>query len=220
MSFRRIPVVILTGVAVALGLGACGGGDDSGAGQASTPGTATTSPPTTGGSPATPAPAPEERRSFDVTGGTTAFEFPAAVASVLSAAGIELRPVAPARQGDGGVIELPITAGRFTAGSPAGEIRHTGGIEIAVAGQSARATDLVLQPGRDVVTAEVAGRRVPLFAAGFGRAAVTDDAVRFEDVDARLSPEVVAQLDERLGGGGVLRAGLPLGQLDVRAERG
>jgi len=218
----RAAATLLACAALAAGTVACGGDDETptaGGAESAAPPAATTAPAT----PATPAPPAETTEPgtggpVELAGGTTRLRLDPAVASALRAAGVEVAPVGGARRA-AGTIELPVTGGAIERQTNEGEVRHAGGLELRAAGQALRLEDFVVDPAADVLTAEVAGRRVPLFSLDAPLPVVTEDEVRLGDVVARISPAAAPRLDEQLGGLGVLREGLRFGELEIRAQQ-
>ncbi len=96
-----------------------------------------------------------------LTGGTTTLRLNATTARVLDVAGIKVS-TAGAAQRVGDQLQFPITGGQLEAAPLGGRIEHAGGLRFSAHGQSVDATDLVLDPARGMVTANVEGKRVPL----------------------------------------------------------
>lgn len=212
------PALVLLCVS-ALTLAACGGDDpeDRAGPRPSTP-TAPTTPPSTGERPSPTTPeAPVGPVS--VTGGETMLRLSPTVSNVLSAVGVEVGPVAPARQVDARTISLPIVPGRLTPGEASAEVRHRGGIAFTVAGRSLRARNPVLVPQRGRLSAEIDGKLVKLFDVQRAQPTTTAGALRYDDLEVRLGAEFAALLEDRIGGNAI-PDGLPLGSLRVDAELG
>jgi hypothetical protein len=208
----RLALVLLC--VSALTLAACGGDnpEDRAGPRPSTP-TAPTTPPSTDERPSPTTP----EAPVSVTGGETTLRLSPTVSSVLSAVGVEVGPVAPARQVDARTIALPIVPGRLTPGKASAEVRHRGGIAFTVAGRSLRATEPVLALQRGGLIAEINGKRVKLFDVQRAQPTTTAGALRYDDLEVRLGAAFAAQLEDRIGGNAI-PDGLPLGSLRVDAE--
>ncbi len=220
MTAIRLATILCSCSLLPFVLGACG---DSDSGERAGPQpTATTAPtPAPEDDAPSPPPATDDEPAIaavSVAGGTTTLRLSPTAGSVLSAVGVELRPIAPARQTDAGAVRLPIEPGRFSPASSGGKLRHTGGIEFTAAGRSLRATDLALAPDQGAVTAEVEGRRVKLFAVRGADPETTKDVLRYDELDARLGAGIADELEKQLGGRAPVPDGLPIGRLQVRAD--
>jgi hypothetical protein len=191
---------VLAAAALAGGLTACGGDDDSDAGSGRAgAGTSVEGPQT-------------------ITGGQTTLTLSSGAIGALSALGVGLEPADPASRLQD-TLSFPIESGRVDVDTLSGEIDHEGGVRLRFAGQELIAENLVVDPGRDRITAEVAGRRVPLMAADFGRPrqAPTSDTIVLDGRAATLTPEVIERLGGRIGAE-ALGEGLRLGRVQVSAR--
>lgn len=143
--------------------------------------------------------------------------------AALGAAGIRLRPVAPAQvqtSSAGTRISFPVTGGSVSADPTAtrrvtGEVQHAGGLTLSALGRTVTVDRLLLDADEEVLTAEVAGRRLPLLPVDLDDArleregaalVLTDDAVS-------LDPSATRRLADQLGLPGL--PGLQLGRLEV-----
>ena len=153
-----------------------------------------------------------------IAGGRTTLRLDATLRRVLDLAGVEVAPAGQARRTERGVA-FPITGGRLDLGAVTGRVEHAGGLRFAVGGRGLEATELVVEPGEQRVTAQVAGRRIPILSLDPGRPRVapTGDTVVLP-ASVGLAREAAQALNDRLGVG-VFRAGLPLGEATVSARR-
>ena len=142
MQTARRSALLIVAAALALGPAACGGDHD--------------------GTPATPTPTPTARTGpARVTGGTTTLQLDPTARRLLDLAGVTLSGIGGAQAGNG-QIELPIRGGTVSLAPLSGRIEHAGGLRLSAGGRHVDATGLVLEPARDVISARVADRRVPL----------------------------------------------------------
>jgi hypothetical protein len=197
MSRATFPVLI---VVLALGMSACGGDDDDG--QATTPA--------------------EQAESIEapteIVGGSTVLKLDRDLLRALDAAEVEVEPVGAAEDVPGG-IALPITTGELDIDTPSGVIEHAGGLEFSAFGTSVRAEDLRIRAEDGVVTADVAGERIPLLTADLGRPQVVDtsDAIVLPS-EVTIGDQAVTALNDALGVE-IFVGGLRLGRLTATAER-
>lgn len=202
---RRAAAVLASG-AMAFGLAACG--DDEPDAAPATGGNASEQESSAGGSVEQPQP---------VTGGTTTLRVDRTALGVLDAVGVEVEPLDEATLEDGR-FEFPITGGSVDIDTPSGAIEHDGGLRFSAAGRTLDARELVIRPGEDVLTAVVAGERVPLLAVDLNAITVpTSDAIVLPGRAATLSLDVLSSLEQELGVD-LPKAALRLGRVDVSAE--
>ncbi len=127
----------------------------------------------------------------------------------LGAVGVRLSPVAPARlQTSGGdtVISFEVTGGSVTAdpaGTPRvdGEVQHAGGLSLSALGRNVTVDEFVLDADREALTAEVAGRRLPLLPVDLADARIEreGEAVVVTDEAVSLDPDAARALADQLG---------------------
>ncbi len=109
---------------------------------------------------ATPSPSPAAGTA-SLTGGTTTLTLDPAAWRVLELAGVKLRAAGDA-EGRDGTLRFPITGRKLRLSPPGGAINHAGALRFGARGERVRATDLIVDPVQDVVTAVVRGKRIPL----------------------------------------------------------
>jgi hypothetical protein len=141
--------------AIAIGAAACGGSDHSARAGSQSTASAGQSPATT-------------NRVQKVRGGETVMSLDPRSQRLLARAGIHLAPIGAATR-SGGRFVFPIAGGRLRFTPLRGRIEHRGGLRLSVARSHVDATDLVVRPGRGVLTAVVHGHRVPLLSVEPGR---------------------------------------------------
>ncbi len=137
---RALPAVL---AALLLAASACG--DEDGAEHAAV---------------ATPSPTPAAGTA-SLTAGTTTLELDPTAWQVLELAGVKLRAAGDA-EGRGATLRFPITGGQLRLSPAGGAINHAGALRFTARGERVRATDLVVDPAGNVVTAVVRGKRIPL----------------------------------------------------------
>ena len=201
-GLARRPAALVAGGILAVGAAACGGDDDS---QRADRERSQRTPP------AHTEPA-DTRRTLN--GGRTTLVLDRQTMRILDAAGISVRPTGAAESRGEGRIVFPITAGRVDLETLSGRIEHDGALRFTARGVSLRASDLVIRPERGVMTAEVAGRRVPLLSLDFG----TPPKIRASrpvvlSAPAIIRPEAVEALSAPLGL--ELDRGLRLGRVSL-----
>ena len=197
MSRAFTPLLIL---GLGLGLAACGGDDEDGE-------------TTTSAEQAESVEAPTE-----IVGGRSVLKLDRDLERVLNAAQVELAPVGAAEDVAGG-IALPITTGELDIDTPSGVIEHAGGLEFSAFGASVRAEDLRMRPDDGVVTANVAGERIPLLDTELGRPEVVETSNTIVlPSEVRIGDQAVTALNDALGVE-VFEGGLRLGRLTASAER-
>jgi len=224
MPPRRRLAAVGAAALLAGGLVACGDDEESAPSATTEPAVGQTAPPPqpTGAATSTsPAEtnATEPTQAEGLSGGETVLRLGGTAGRVLDAAGIELEPVAPAQR-SGDAITFPISGGEVGSRFDSGRIDHDGGLRFTAGGRSVEATELVIEPADEVLTAQVEGRRVPLLSLELPaqEPAPGGADVRVRGAQAGLSTEALRalgdQLDVRLPS-----ATLPLGEVDVTARR-
>jgi hypothetical protein len=198
MSRAFIPLLVV----LALGMAACGDDD-------SQPTISPEQPESAGRSVEAPT---------EIVGGRSVLKLDRDLERVLNAAQVELAPVGAAADVAGG-IALPITTGELDIDTPSGVIEHAGGLEFSAFGASVSAENLRIRPEDGVVTADVAGERIPLLDTELGRPEVveTSDTIVLPS-EVRIGDQAVTALNDALGVE-VFEGGLRLGRLTASAER-
>jgi len=212
----RTALALLTGGVIALGAGACGSDDTPE--QAASAQEQAPAPQTEGGM-ETQGQVGGAEQPTQVTGGTTTLRLDENLRTVLDTAGVEIDPVGGARTRDGDLV-FPIRQGELDIDTPSGRLAHQGGLRFSAAGRSLEATDLRVDAAREVLTAKIAGRRVPLLGLNLGTPKVpqTGDVIVLPAGAATLSGEAASALNKRLGID-VFGDDLALGEVVVRAQR-
>jgi hypothetical protein len=166
--------------------------------------------------------APAMGANVSLSGGSTALQLDRNTAQVLTGAGISVAPVGAAKA-SGVQINFPVTGGVIDPSNAAGSIAHSGGLAFSSHGTTVRATNFVIRTNtpRPVLTAQVAGARVPLLNLDLSKAAVLRRgagnvetwAVR---VNTTLHPTAARALSAAFGT--TIPAGVRIGRADVRTS--
>lgn len=161
---------------------------------------------------------PSRAAPSDISEGTATLALSGSVTTLLSLAGVDIVPVAPATRTDND-IELPITSGTIGVDPLAGRLEHDGGIRFTGGTGTLEATDLHLDLRTGVATAEVEGERIPLLETDFQPPRLSQDrqSVVIEGEDASVTDEAVVALNAMIGSD-VVPAGLSIGDLTVEAR--
>jgi hypothetical protein len=207
-SRRKALTTIATCVALAPAVAACGSVNGSGDKAAAAEGSPA----------ASDAGVPASEGVTQIVGGRSVLRIDSSVRRLLAATGVRISPVGQAKKVPGG-IALPIVTGRLDVDTPSGTVQHDGGLRFSAGGHDLTATNLVLRPGKGVVTARVDGRRVPLFETALGKIDVRkpEDAI-VVPTTVKLGQGIVRTLNHAAGAE-LLDGGLTLGHLKVNAKR-
>ena len=168
---------------------------------------------------ADPTPAqPTRAEPSEVSGGEATLRLGGSVTTLLGFAGVEVVAVAPATRAQDDVT-LPIAGGTVGVDPLAGRLAHEGGIRFEGGGGSVEATDLRLDLGRGIATADVEGERLPLMNTRFDPARLSEDrrSVVIESTDVTVADEALPALNAAIGSDVVPR-GLGVGELTIRAR--
>ena len=161
---------------------------------------------------------PSRAAPSEISEGTATLALSGSVTTLLNLAGVDIVPVPPATRTDND-IELPVTSGSIGVEPLAGRLEHDGGIRFSGGTGTLEATDLQLDLGTGVATAEVEGARIPLLQTDFQPARLSEDgqSVVIEGEDASVTDEAVVALNAMIGSD-VVPAGLGIGDLTVEAR--
>jgi hypothetical protein len=157
--------------------------------------------------------APAAHAQNPLASGTTTLKLDSAVARTLSANGVRVRPISPAR----GNVSFPITGGRLDGA--AGTIEHSGGLRFSAGGKSLSARSFRIRLGRtSTLSARVGNSRVTLLRVDTRRARVTRVGLdtRITRVRVSLTAAAARALNTTFSTH-LFRAGLELGSVTVRA---
>jgi len=205
----RTGAVLLASCALALGSAACGDDDND---------PATSADAATTEQQGAAAPAEDSVEAGQpVTGGKTILDIDETALAILDVAGVRVDAIGDAAASDGR-FTFPITRGSVNIDPLSGTIEHAGGLRFSAGGRNLEATDFVIRLGDDVLTAEVAGRRVPLLAVDLQQfSAPTSSSMVLPGTAAALSKDAVSALEDRLGVE-LPDASVSLGRIEVSAE--
>lgn len=179
-SLARPAVMLVVGAALAAAAAGCGGDGNAPREKAT--------------------PSPEGSATFGdrptaLTGGKTTLRLAATTSRLFDLAGVDVEPTGEATF-RGGAFVFPITGGRLQTAPLRGRIELAGGLRLSAARQSVEATDLIVDPTTDVVSARIRGRRVPLLSLDVGRPS---------PVPPKGGTQVVIPADASLLGGSAVR---------------
>ena len=191
-------------------------------------------PPNAATAPSTQAPAappPVEQRTAlgeplvlpSLVGRSTTLTVDQRALDALGTVGVQLRPVAPAQlqtsSGDTR-ISFPVTGGSVSADPTArpnvtGEVQHGGGLTLSALGRTVTVGELLLDADQEVLTAEVAGRRLPLLPVDLADARIEREgaALVLTDDAVSLDRSATRRIADQLGLPGLPR--LQVGRLEV-----
>jgi len=156
---------------------------------------------------------PAAQAQTPLASGSTTLKLDSAVARTLSANGVRVRPIAPARGG----VSFPITGGRLDGAS--GTIEHAGGLRFSAGGRSLSARSLKIKLGRSsTLSARVGKARVTLLRVDTRRAKIARAGLdtKISGVRVALTATGARALNATFHTH-LFRAGLELGSVSVRA---
>jgi hypothetical protein len=173
---------------------------------------------------ATPAQSAERQATTPVSGGWTVLELDRGTAAALSDTGVRIEATGPAIGSAGStVFAFPIVGGKVNKERLSGRIVHSGGLAFTAGGERLVVRRFVIDLGRGVLTAEVAGAgvRVPLLRLGAptGGVQVAPGLLVLRGVNARLSAQAAGALNQTFDTD-LFEAGLPIGKATVIARTG
>jgi hypothetical protein len=175
---------------------------------------------------APPAQSAEQRRAATtpVTGGRTVLELDRGTAAVLADAGISVKATGPAIGPAGSpVFAFPIVGGKVNKAQLSGRIVHSGGLAFTGGGERLVVKRFVIDLGRGVLTAKVAGAgvRVPLLRLGAptGGVQAAPGLLALRGVNARLTAPAAGALNQTFDTD-LFEAGLPIGKATIIARTG
>ena len=175
---------------------------------------------------APPAQSAEQRRAATtpVTDGRTVLELDRGTAATLADAGIRVKATGPAIGPAGStVFAFPIVGGKVNKERLSGRIVHSGGLAFTGGGERLVVKRFVIDLGRGVLTAEVAGAgvRVPLLRLGAptGGVQAAPGLLVLRGVNARLTAPAAGALNQTFDTD-LFEAALPIGKATVIARTG
>ena len=156
---------------------------------------------------------PAAHAQTPLASGSTTLKLDSAVARALSANGVRVRPISPARGG----VSFPITGGSLDGA--AGTIEHSGGLKFSAGGKSLSARSFRIKLARkSTLSARVGKSRVTLLNVDTSRAKITRVGLdtRITRVRVSLTGAAARALNTTFSTH-LFRAGLELGSVTVRA---
>lgn len=163
--------------------------------------------------------APSAHAGADVSGGSTQLRLDPATARVLTANGVSVTPVRPARAGSGG-IAFPVTGGDIHPTYGSGTIEHSGGLTFRAGGKRLTLGDFTIRQSRSrgTLSAEAGGDRLPILSLRRGSRVTRDGfGTRVRGVRATLSGTAAKALNATFGVK-LFQRGLTIGTLDETIE--
>lgn len=151
-----------------------------------------------------------------IKSGETAVKLRPAVAKLLTAKGVKVSPVRPAKV-RGGAVVFPVTGGNINPATGTGSIRHSGGLRFKAGKRALVARSFTIRTGAGVLTGKVDGKTVNLFRVDLKKAKVTRPGLGLKVTGARLSltPVAAAALN-RTFKVHLFKAGLQVGTASVK----
>ena len=162
--------------------------------------------------------APAGAATVKLAGGYTTLKLYPATAAALKSLGVNVSLVRPATVSHGG-IRFPITGGRIDPATAAGEIDHSGGLELSAGGTHVGLTSFNVKVGaRSSLTALVGGQRVQIINLDTSHARITRSGLGTHVTDVRATlTALAAQALNSAFHVHAFSGGLPLGTVSVHA---
>lgn len=146
-----------------------------------------------------PAVSAHEEGTAEVKRGFTLLELDPDTAEALTGAGVRVSAVSPA-VGSSGAFAFPVVGGTVSTDPLGGRILHSGGLKFSAGNKSLTVKNFTINLTRGVLSARVVdGPRVPLLTLEGGDANVNGRLVTLGGVEASLTPEAAAALNDTLG---------------------
>jgi hypothetical protein len=145
----------------------------------------------------------------------------AGTAKALTAAGVHVSLVKPAKSGSSG-LTFPVTGGTADPATLAGSVRHSGGIRLRAGGKSLVLRNFIATVGRrSSLSARVGTARVTILRLGLAKAEVTRDGfgTGVRGVRATLTAAAAKALNATFGVS-LFKAGLKLGTIRSQVAYG
>lgn len=136
-----------------------------------------------------------------VKGGKTSLKLNSGVAKALSANGVAVSPVKPAKVKKGAVV-FPVTGGKINPNTYASKIRHSGGLKFKAGGTSLVARSFVVKTGKsNRLTAKVGKGRVNLLNLNLSKARIKQNGkkIRVGRVGVSLTGVAANALNQTFG---------------------
>ncbi|HSI81879.1 MAG TPA: hypothetical protein VK919_14645 [Solirubrobacterales bacterium] len=202
MRLKRMMIVLVAAGALALGVAACGGDDDSAEAGEGAETTMTEE---------------AEAQAVSLTGEETMLVLDPDTAAVLTENDVTVEPIDPAApSGDG--IAFPITGGEVDVDSLAGVIDHSGGLRFSAGGTEVELTDFVVDTADETLTATAGEAELPTLSLDLRELerSMDGDVIVASGIDASLTGEAADALNDAFGVE-LFEQGLPIGEVTVRA---
>jgi hypothetical protein len=136
-----------------------------------------------------------------VKGGKTSLKLNSGVAKALSANGVAVSPVKPAKVKKGAVV-FPVTGGKINPNTYASKIRHSGGLKFKAGGTSLVAKSFVVKTGKsNRLSAKVGKSRVNLLNLNLNKAKIKQNGnkIRVGRVGVSLTGVAANALNQTFG---------------------
>jgi hypothetical protein len=164
--------------------------------------------------------APAASAKVGLAGGSTTLKLAKGTAAALTANGVSVAPIKPAKPKGGGVA-FPITGGSIDPASAAGRINHAGGLAFRAGGTRVALKGFRVHVGakRAILTARVGKGRLTVLSLSLARAKVTRRGfgTTVRGVRAVLSGQAARALNAAFSTK-LFSKGLPIGQVTVKAR--
>ncbi len=152
-----------------------------------------------------------------LSGGQTALTLDAGTAQALTGLGVSVSPAPGSTARADGSIVFPISGGRLSSRTFAGEISHTGGLVLSAGATAVTLRDFRIEiDGSPSLSADVGGQRVGIVDLDLAdlRSSLSGRRVVLGGVRATLTQDAATALNQAFGTT-ALTAGLPLGVATV-----
>jgi hypothetical protein len=160
--------------------------------------------------------------SVELTGGSTALTLDPGTAQALTGLGVAVAPAAGATANADGSVAFPISGGRLSSRTFAGDIAHTGGLTLTAGAKTVTLKDFRIGvDSTPSLSADVGGQRVEIVDLDLAdlQATLTGRRVVLDGAKATLTQTAATALNQAFGTT-ALKAGLPLGVATVTGTLG
>lgn len=160
--------------------------------------------------------------AVDLEGGSTSLTLDPGTAQALTGLGVAVAPAAGATANADGSIAFPISGGRLSTRTFAGQVAHSGGLTFTAGAKAVTLKDFRIDiDSTPSLSADVGGQRVEIVALDLAdlQATLTGRRVVLAGAKASLTEAAATALNGAFGTT-ALKAGLPLGVATVSGDLG